>query len=677
MSRNRLAEETSPYLLQHKDNPVHWYPWGEEAFEAAHDQQKPILLSVGYAACHWCHVMAHESFENAAVAEVMNNLFINVKVDREERPDVDAIYQSALAATGEQGGWPLTMFLNPDGKPFWGGTYFPPEPRYGRPGFPDLLVGISKAYQEQAQAVTENTKILGDALTRLAAAKSPGAELSGPNDVATAARAALSYIDPIYGGATGAPKFPQPTFLELLWRGYRQSGDGDLKQAVVHSLTKMCQGGIYDHLGGGFARYSTDHQWLVPHFEKMLYDNALLLRLLTWVWRDTGNPLFAVRAEETADWMIRDLFEEHPDQDGSGAFVSSFDADSEGVEGKFYVWGEAEIDEVLGPDSDDFKRAYDVSMGGNWEGANILNRSLTDELGSEAWEAKLKKSRNKLLTHRAKRIPPGRDDKILADWNGLAITALAEAAKTFGWTDYFSHAEQAFRFVTSHMKNDGDDRLLHSWCDGAARHPATLEDYANMAQAAVVLFELSGKTGYLTHAEKWISVLDRHYHDKQDGGYFLAADDTPHLVVRTKPISDNATPPGNGVLIEVLARLYHLTGKNGYRDRADEILKTFILPKPEHRFSQASLINGYQTLTDPISVVLIGATPAFSEIVLKAAPPHLILIQCNKKIDLPDIHPAHGKTSVEGKPTAYLCRNGTCGLPITEGKRLSEALASL
>ena len=675
MSRNRLSEETSPYLLQHKDNPVHWYAWGEDAFKTAREENKPILLSVGYAACHWCHVMAHESFENDAIAGVMNDHFVNVKVDREERPDIDAIYQSALAATGEQGGWPLTMFLNPDGKPFWGGTYFPPEPRYGRPGFPDLLLGVSKAFQDQAPSVADNTRILGDALTRIAAAKVESGSLSGIDDVVTAAKAAMAYIDPVHGGTHGAPKFPQPTLFELLWRGYKRSKDLELKKAVVHSLTQMCQGGIYDHLGGGFARYSTDHQWLVPHFEKMLYDNALLLKLLTWVWQDTKEPLFAERAEETAAWMIRDLFDDHPEKDGTGAFVSSFDADSEGVEGKFYVWSEEEIDAVLGDAAGDFKRAYGVTKNGNWEGTNILNRSA-DALGSEAWESKLKTARDLLLAERSKRIPPGRDDKILADWNGLAIAALAEASKVFGWDERFNLAEQAFAFVTQHMTQP-DGRLLHSWCDGTARHPATLEDYANMSLAGLALFERTGDKAYLVQVEKWTNIIDAHYHDKEDGGYFLAADDTPHLVVRTKPISDNATPPGNGILVEVFAKLHHLTGKTAYRDKADEILKTFVLPKPEHRFSQSSLISGYDTLADPVSVVLIGESKTLSEAVLSRSLPNLVLSKNADPQTLPEDHPAFGKSTVDDKPTAYVCRDGTCGLPITDEKALSEALASL
>jgi len=619
--------------------------------------------------------MAHESFENDAIAGVMNDHFINVKVDREERPDIDAIYQSALAATGEQGGWPLTMFLNPDGQPFWGGTYFPPEPRYGRPGFPDLLEGISKAYQDEAPSVTENTKILGDALVRIAAAKSSGAKLAGAEDMTAAAIAALEYIDPIHGGTHGAPKFPQPTLFELLWRGYKQSGSHELKKAVAHSLTKMCQGGIYDHLGGGFSRYSTDHQWLVPHFEKMLYDNALLLRLLTWVWQDTGNPLFAVRAEETAAWMIRELFDEHPSNDGTGAFVSSYDADSEGVEGKFYVWNEEEIDSLLGEASVDFKRAYGVMPDGNWEGSTILNRSLTDELGSQDWEAALKASREKLFDQRATRVPPGRDDKILADWNGLAITALAEASKVFGWSRWFSLAEQTFNFITRHM-TDTEGRLIHSWCDGSARHPATLEDYTNMSQAGLALYELTGNTEYIDQVEAWIGKLETHYRDDKAGGYYLSADDTPHLVVRTKPISDNATPPGNGTLVEVFARLFHLTGKEVYRANADEIIQTFILPKPEHRFSQASLMTGYQTLVDPVSIVLLGGNDLLPDI-FNASLPHRILTLLQEGDVLPTCHPAHGKTAIDGKPTAYICKNGTCGLPITDSKTLSEALSSL
>src|SRR5215469_4910453 len=414
MDRNRLGDETSPYLLQHKDNPVHWRAWGEEALADAKAQDKPILLSVGYAACHWCHVMAHESFENPAIAGLMNDLYINIKVDREERPDLDAIYQHALALLGEQGGWPLTMFLSPDGEPFWGGTYFPPEPRWGRPGFAQVLQGIAQTFRAEHDKVEKNVLPLRD-------------------------------VDPLNGGIGTAPKFPQCGIFELLWRGWKRSRQAPFRDAVLRTLTTICQGGIYDHLGGGFARYSVDARWLAPHFEKMLYDNAELIDLLTLVWQEVRDPLYAQRVAETIGWLEREMVT------SSGGFASSLDADSEHEEGKFYVWSAAEIDSLLGDDSAVFKDFYDVSPDGNWEGHNILNRLDHPALADEATETMLARCREKLFAVRIPRVRPGLDDKVLADWNGLMIAALAHAGLVFQRPDWLALAERGFAFVERDM----------------------------------------------------------------------------------------------------------------------------------------------------------------------------------------------------------------------------------
>ncbi|HEX9533988.1 MAG TPA: thioredoxin domain-containing protein, partial [Stellaceae bacterium] len=371
MDRNRLGEETSPYLLQHKDNPVHWQPWGAETLAAAKAEDKPILLSIGYAACHWCHVMAHESFENLQIAERMNELFVSIKVDREERPDLDAIYQHALALMGEQGGWPLTMFLTPEGEPFWGGTYFPPEQRWGRPGFPQVLDAMSNAYARDRDKVAKNVVALREALQRLRSPERGGA--IGRELLDGIAERLLRETDQLHGGIGTAPKFPQTGVIELLWRAWKRTGQPPYRDAVVKALDAMCQGGIYDHLGGGFARYSTDARWLVPHFEKMLYDNAELVDLLTLVWQDTKSPLYRERADETLGWVSREMVTP------ASGFASSLDADSEHEEGKFYVWSKAEIDQVLGKRATLFKRFYDVTAEGNWEEKNILNRSKTPE----------------------------------------------------------------------------------------------------------------------------------------------------------------------------------------------------------------------------------------------------------------------------------------------------------
>ena len=420
---NQLDRETSPYLLQHKDNPVHWMAWSEDTLALAKQQNKPILLSVGYAACHWCHVMAHESFENPDIADLMNQHYINIKVDREERPDIDSIYQSALHMMGEHGGWPLTMFLTPDGEPFWGGTYFPPTPRYGRPGFPDLLAGIAKVFHEEPARITKNVEALRDGLAKLSQAQAgPSVSIALLDQIA---ERLVQSVDQFRGGIGGAPKFPQCGILEQLWRAWRRTGQEPFRKAVQVTLDNMCQGGIYDHLGGGFARYSVDERWLVPHFEKMLYDNAQLVALLTLVWQDTRSDLYAQRVAETVGWVLREM------RNDRGAFASSLDADSEGQEGKFYVWSETELDTLLGARSVPFKTVYDVTRHGNWEDANILNRLNRIELLSPAEETQLTADRAVLFAERAKRIPPGLDDKILADWNGMMIAALAFAGDVF------------------------------------------------------------------------------------------------------------------------------------------------------------------------------------------------------------------------------------------------------
>ncbi|HEY4636512.1 MAG TPA: thioredoxin domain-containing protein, partial [Rhodospirillales bacterium] len=398
MSHNVLTRETSPYLLQHKDNPVHWHPWGPEALAEAKAENKPILLSVGYAACHWCHVMAHESFEDPDTAALMNRGFVNIKVDREERPDLDVIYQAALALIGEQGGWPLTMFLTPGGEPFWGGTYFPPEPRFGRPGFRDLLSKVLEVYRSSPDKVAANAASLKSALQSLSRPRAGGAV--PPEFLGRAATALMPAVDPVNGGIGQAPKFPQPALLELVWRGFKQTQNRELSQAVMLTLERMSLGGIYDHLGGGYARYSTDPEWLVPHFEKMLYDNAQLIALMTLAWPETKSPLLAARVAETVDWALRDM------RVAGGGFASSYDADSEGHEGRFYVWPHDEIDRVLGPDAGAFKSAYDVTEDGNWEGTNILRRMIPYP-AAPALEEKLAKCRADLWRAREARVKPG------------------------------------------------------------------------------------------------------------------------------------------------------------------------------------------------------------------------------------------------------------------------------
>lgn len=679
-AENLLGRETSPYLLQHAHNPVHWRPWGEAAFAEAKARDVPILLSVGYAACHWCHVMAHESFEDAATAAVMNELFVSVKVDREERPDVDQIYMNALHLMGEQGGWPLTMFLTPDGQPFWGGTYFPVESRYGRPGFKDLLRGISAAWKEKRDQVTQNVTTLREAL-QARETSSPGGLVDAPV-LDRIAHHFAGMFDGIHGGLRGAPKFPQPSILELLWRAYvrskRKPEAAALRNAVIVTLDRMSQGGIYDHLGGGFARYSTDAMWLVPHFEKMLYDNAQLIEVLTLVWQETKSPLYEARVAETIEWLKREMMAE------GGAFAATLDADSEGEEGKFYVWTEAEIDRLLGAEARAFKDAYDVRPDGNWEGHTILNRSKTMLLGDAAHEAQLAKARQILFEARAKRVPPGRDDKVLADWNGLMIAAVARAGFVFGRADWIALAAQAFTGILTHVRAPEGERdagrLRHSFRQGRAQHVAMLDDYANMARAAVALYEVTGAGHYLERAEQLVAEVDRWYWDSAGGGYFFTASDASTLITRTKTAHDAATPSGNGVMAETLARLYMLTGKTAYRDRAEAVIRAFSGELNQNFFPLATLLNAADFLANPLQIATVGRiADAATEGLLRAIAtttslPNLVLQIVPPGADLPSNHPAHGKGALGGKPTVYICEGPVCSPPLTDPVALAEDL---
>ena len=674
-SRNRLGEETSPYLLQHKANPVHWQAWGPEALAEAKRQNKPILLSVGYAACHWCHVMAHESFENDEIAGLMNELYVNIKVDREERPDLDSIYQSALALLGQQGGWPLTMFLTPEGRPFWGGTYFPPEERWGRPGFKQVLQGIAGAYRGDPEKVGQNVTALSEALAKLA---QPQAGSPASQEVLDRiAERLLQEVDLQHGGIGGAPKFPQCPVFELLWRAGKRGGDRRYPDAVHLTLLRMSQGGIYDHLGGGFARYATDAEWLVPHFEKMLYDNASLLDLMAHAWQDTAAPLYEQRIRETVGWLLREMLAA-PAADGTRAFASALDADSEGVEGKFYVWDETEIDAALGPDASLFKQHYDVTPEGNWEGHTILNRTARPSFADALDEERLAACRAILLKRRDKRVRPGWDDKVLADWNGLMIAALARAGDIFGEMYWLDAARTAFAFVRRQMTLEG--RLLHSWRGGRARHPATLDDYANMARAALTLAEVTGEKAYIADAEAWVDILERHYWDKAAGGYFFTADDTSDVILRNKSAVDHATPAGNATMVAVLARLFHLTGKPAYRDRADALSGAFAGEIQKNFFPLASFINAGEFAHSALQVVIVGVrgeadTEALLITLRAHSLPDLVFSLIAPGENLPEEHPARGKGQENGQATAYICRGTVCSLPITDPADFDKALA--
>ncbi|MGH6865939.1 MAG: thioredoxin domain-containing protein [Methyloceanibacter sp.] len=666
---NQLVRQTSPYLLQHKDNPVHWRPWGEAALAEAKAANKPILLSVGYAACHWCHVMAHESFEDEATAAVMNDLFVNIKVDREERPDVDAIYMTALHQLGEHGGWPLTMFLTPDAEPFWGGTYFPKDERYGRPSFVRVLNEVARIYREEHDKVRQNADALKERLTpslRVGAAQPPSDAM-----LSDLARRFLGAVDPVQGGLRGAPKFPQTQFFDFLWRAGLRYGLSNPLDAVTLTLSRIAQGGIYDHLGGGFSRYSVDERWLVPHFEKMLYDNALLISLMTEAWRETQSPLFAQRTAETVDWLLREMVTE------GGGLAASLDADSEGEEGKFYVWSLAEIDEVLGADGAQlFAQIYDVTSEGNFEGHNILNRLHAVEPRDAATESRLAGMRTMLLERRARRVRPGFDDKVLADWNGLMIAALANAADAFDKPGWLKAAERAFHFASTKMSAAG--RLFHSWRAGEARAPATANDYANMIAAALALASVTGKRAYVEAARGWAGVLDKHYWSEELGGYYLAADDTSDLIVRPFGGLDDATPNANAVMVSNLVALSLWTGDDAYAKRADRIMRAFAPAIAENVLAHTGLLGGALDLLAPVLIVLIVPegkdARALRAARRKVSLPGAVIQEVGDRESLPVSSPAHGKTAVDGKPTAYVCIGPQCSLPVTEPAKLVDTI---
>jgi uncharacterized protein YyaL (SSP411 family) len=662
---NRLAHETSPYLLQHKHNPVDWRPWGPEALNEAKARNKPILLSVGYAACHWCHVMAHESFEDEVTAQVMNELFVNIKVDREERPDIDQIYMSALHHLGEQGGWPLTMFLTPAGEPFWGGTYFPKDSRYGRPAFTAVLREVARLFREEPDKIEQNRGALMARLSEVS--RSPQRVTIGKQELDQVALKLGSAMDPVNGGLRGAPKFPQCTMFENLWRAGMRTGDARYFNIVDLTLTRISEGGIYDHLGGGYSRYSVDERWLVPHFEKMLYDNAQLLDLLALAWQRTGNELYRQRAQETVGWLGREM------TSPEGAFYSSLDADSEGEEGKFYVWSLEEIGQALGAENAAvFAQHYDVTPGGNFEGHNILNR-LNDLPRNTEIDAALSMLRPMLHKIREQRVRPGLDDKILADWNGLMIAALTHAGIVFRKPDWVSMAERAFAFVRRNMTRG--DRLGHSFRDGRLLFPGLASDFANMIAAALALHEATGGRSYLDQAVSWQAVLERHYANPETGSYFLTADDAEGLVVRPASTADDATPNPNGVTAQNLIRLAAFTGDQAYRDRADRLIDAVLAQGGENLFGLVSLLNAIDMRLNLAEIVVTGegASPLLDAAL---ALPHLnrAVLRAPSVDALPASHPAQEKIKASSGAAAFICIGETCSLPVTSPEAIAQAL---
>ncbi len=667
---NRLAQETSPYLLQHKDNPVDWWAWGPDALAAAKNNNKPILLSVGYAACHWCHVMAHESFEDDDTARVMNELFVNIKVDREERPDIDQIYMSALHHLGEHGGWPLTMFLTPDGEPIWGGTYFPKTSRYGKPAFVDVLREISRLFREEPEKIEQNRAAL---MREIAATARAGVGATiGVDGLNGAARQLGGIIDPVNGGTRGAPKFPQGALFELLWRAGLRTGEERYFAAVEISLDHICEGGIYDHLGGGFSRYSVDERWLVPHFEKMLYDNAQLLELLAIAYRRNGKALYRQRAHETVEWLKREM------TTGEGGFSASLDADSEGEEGKFYVWSHDEIIKHLGAeDGEFFARHYDVTPAGNFEGHNILNR-LSPLPRSEADDTRLAALRDKLLAVRATRVCPGLDDKVLADWNGLMIAALTNAGLIFDEPAWLKLAARAFDFIASAMTRG--DRLGHSFREGKLKFPGLASDFAAMIRAALALYEATGQKKYLDQALSWQRALDRDYSNAELGTYYLTAADAEGLVIRPAATTDDATPNHNAVAAQNLIRLAVLAGDDAWREQADRLIGAIAPQVTENLYMHMALLNAIDVRLNATEIVVTGEGEGAQALLAAArrlSPLNRIVLHAPSAAALPENHPARGKVATAKEPQAFICVGETCSLPVTDSAALTSAIAAV
>ncbi|MGO9674960.1 MAG: thioredoxin domain-containing protein [Methylocella sp.] len=686
---NELKDAASPYLLQHADNPVHWRMWSEAALRDAQAEGKPILLSVGYAACHWCHVMAHESFEDEATAAVMNELFVNIKVDREERPDIDHIYMSALHAFGERGGWPMTMFLTPKGEPFWGGTYFPKEALYGRPTFVSVLRAVAQAFRAEPDRIAKNVEAVRARLAKEAAPGGGGDALS----LALADEIAphlLQAMDTVDGGLKGAPKFPNTPILEFLWRAGERLGEASYRASVGVTLRHMSEGGIYDHLGGGYARYSTDDRWLVPHFEKMLYDNAQILECLALAHHETGDALFRARAEETARWIEREMTH------AGGAFCASLDADSEGAEGKFYVWTWDEIIALLGLEDARFLgRFYNASPIGNWAdahypgGVTILNRLESTRPTMEE-EARLAPLRRKLFDAREKRIHPGLDDKILADWNGLMIAALVNAGTLLGEPRWVGLAAKAYDFIVSTLQyagGDGSARLAHSWRAGVLVKPALALDCAAMMRAALALHEarnLPGLAdppgrGYLADAIGWAEALETWHVDPRTGLLCMSACDAGDVILRLAPTADDAIPNAHPVYLSALVRLAGLTGEARWLARADALFAALAASVRGNPIGHAGVFNALDFRLRAKEIVTAGsARGPLYEAALAAPFSARIVMDLDRPEDLPQSHPARAQAAAAGAEgaAAFVCAEGACSLPVRDVEGLCALIAA-
>jgi len=690
---NRLINETSPYLQQHAHNPVDWYPWGDEAFEKAKAESKPIFLSVGYSACHWCHVMEHESFENEGIAELLNRNFISIKVDREERPDVDQIYMSAVQLITKRGGWPMSVFMTAEGKPFYGGTYWPPTSRMGMPGFRDIIMKLADYWNSKREEVDTSAQQLVEAIQQMAAPAFDSADLN-EETIKLASKQLLASADRKHGGFGGAPKFPHPMDIRVLLRAWKRFGEQDALDTVLLTLKKMAAGGMYDQLGGGFHRYSTDAYWLVPHFEKMLYDNALFVPAYIEGWQATGDETLTQTVRETLDYTLREM------TSPEGGFYSTQDADSEGEEGKFFVWSESEVDELLDDEEARvFKACYDVSARGNWEGNNILN--LPESLESRANDLQvtveelsqtLANAKEKLFDKRSERIAPGRDDKVLVAWNGMMITAMAQAGWVLQNEDYLNAARNAARFCLDTVKDD-TGRLLHSFKDGQARFSAYLDDYACLIDGLVELYQATAEENWLAEAVRLAEELIEHFADAE-GGFFFTANDAEQLIARTKDGQDNAVPSGNGMAATALAKLAKLTARDDFETQARKTLESISGMIADHPRAVGQSLIALDFLLGPTYEVVINVGQAVPDSDEKAAhsrqaqPDLQKMLEALQQNFLPNkvVAWTGNDSSLVGELTAgkgsdqsrvYICQQGACQMPAENVEQLGSQLVQM
>ena len=670
---NRLANESSPYLLQHANNPVDWYPWGDEALQRAQAEDKPILLSIGYAACHWCHVMEHESFEDTETARSMNEWFVSIKVDREERPDIDSIYMSAVQAMTGHGGWPMTMFLTPEGKPFYGGTYYPPEPRHGMPAFRQVLEGVHDAWVNKRDDLEQQAAGLIEYVERSSQLRAQPGQLDR-QILTRAVQTTLQQVDDEWGGFGTGMKFPQAPNLEFLLR-MAVHGDDRALEAVTLTLDKMARGGIFDHVGGGFHRYAVDRIWLVPHFEKMLYDNAQLLRLYARAWQVTGSELYRETAIATGEYLLREI------QQPEGGFSSSQDADTEGVEGKYYVWPYEEIIAIAGDDVPIAIAVFALSGNGNWEGVNVLWRPHPDDevagdigVPVEQLRAATDRVRARLLEARAKRVPPPTDDKVLASWNGLAIAALAEAGRVLGRQDFVQAAHNAADFVASNLI-DASGRVLRSWRLGKTSGPGFLDDYAMLGDGLLTLYETTFEQRWWNEAMRIGREIIRLFADER-GGFYDTGADASQTAVRPKDLFDNAMPSGNSSASDLLLRLAALSADASLEDAANgfERLIAPALEQAPGGFGNAlSALD--RALGGSIEIALVGDSEELRQAAWRPYVPNRVLASGGEGTTDPAL--LEGRMLVQGEPAAYICRNFTCELPVTDPSGLNEQLRRL